>query len=95
MKITSDPILQRGSTKPCKDAEIFEQLTEKNNCIVLDNASEVNKVSQRLETWAKKHRPGCKVKTTSAYATDGKPRMWLVFPEAPKTAIRGPFPAAA
>ena len=81
---------------PGKYDAIFEQLTPTQNCIVLDDEKTSNSVAQSLEDWAKKKGlKGCKVKTTKAYPGDKKPRVWLVFPEPPKTQIRGNFPKEA
>lgn len=91
MKITSDPILKRTCT-PSKDAAIFEQLTPEQNCLVLDEGESSKTAADRLYRWAKIHRPDCKVKTTKAYPTDRKPRVWLIFPTPIKTQIRGNFP---
>ncbi len=97
MKITSDPIIQRGGMKPGENTSVFAQLTPENNCLVLESKAKLGSISQLLEDWAKRqpHLKGCKVKTTTHYPADGLPRVWLVFP-APegevKTAIRGPFP---
>ena len=95
--ITSDPVIQRqGNAQPGQYDSLFDQLTPTNNCIILDDHKHVNKLAQALEDWAKKRKIiGAKVKTTKAYPTDKKPRIWLVFPpapEKPKTQIRGNFP---
>ena len=95
--ITSDPVDQyNGRGVPGRyDAE-FARLTPKNNCIVFDDFSEMEKVAQAMDGWIKRaNLAGAKVKTTKAYKTDGKPRCWLVYPpapEKPKTQIRGNFP---
>ena len=95
--ITSDPVIQRqGCAQPGQYDSLFDQLTPEKNCIILNNAKEANKIAQALEDWAKKRKMiGAKVKTTKAYPTDKKPRIWLVYPpapEKPKTQIRGNFP---
>ena len=95
--ITSDPVIQRqGYAQPGQYDSLFDQLTPENNCIILNDAKETNKMSQALEEWAKKRKIiGAKVKTTKAYPTDKKPRIWLMYPpvpEKPKTQIRGNFP---
>jgi hypothetical protein len=92
MKITNDPVIQRGGMKPGVNTAIFEKLTPENNCLVLDDKAKLGSISQQLEDWAKRRIPGCKVRTTGHYPTDGKPRVWLVYPEPVKTTIRGPFP---
>ena len=97
MKITSDPIIRRGTvTGKSKHADLFEALTPENNCIAAtnqDEAEQMRTMPHMLAQWAKRHRPGCRVASTKAY-TDGFPRVWLVFPEQPKTTIRGNFPKA-
>jgi hypothetical protein len=93
MKISNDPIIQRGGITPSKNAAVFAQLTPENNCLILEDKKHVDNISQQLEYWVKRHKPGCKVRTTSAYPVDGKPRVWLVFPEPVKTTIRGNFPS--
>ena len=65
--ITSDPVDQyNGRGNPgCYDAE-FAKLTPKNNCIVFDDFSEMEKVAQALDGWIKRAKlTGAKVKTTS------------------------------
>lgn len=95
--ITSDPLDQyNGRGNPGRyDAE-FSRLTPKNNCIVFDKFSDMEKVAQAMDGWIKRAKlTGARVKTTKAYPADGKPRCWLVFPpvpEKPKTEIRGNFP---
>ena len=95
--ITSDPVDQyNGRGIPGRyDAE-FSRLTQKNNCIVFDKFSDMEKVAQAMDGWIKRaNLTGAKVKTTKAYKSDGKPRCWLIFPpvpEKPKTEIRGNFP---
>ena len=95
--ITSDPVIQRqGNAQPGQYDSLFQQLTPENNCIILNDQKEANKLAQALEDWAKKRKMiGMKVRTTKAYPTDKKPRIWLIYPlvsEKPKTEIRGNFP---
>ena len=92
--ITNDELVQRpGYTPNGKYDEIFAQLTPEQNCIVLEDAKDLNRVSGALIDYAKRRKiVGAKVKTTKAYHTDGKPRLWLVFPPEVKTTIRGNFP---
>ena len=74
--ITSDPVDQyNGRGVPGRyDAE-FARLTPKNNCIVFDDFSEMEKVAQAMDGWIKRaNLTGAKVKTTKAYKADGKPR---------------------
>lgn len=98
MKITNDPIIRRGSlTGKSKYAELFESLTPENNCIAATTEEEAQAfkgMGHMLAQWARRHRPGTKVASTKAY-TDGFPRVWLVFPEPPKTQIRGNLPKEA
>ena len=97
MKITNDKPEGRSVTQS-RYHDTFVQLTPDRNCIVCEDAKEVNRIAQALENWAKKHAPkGCKVITQVRYKTDGKPRCWLVWPAdaiPPKTAVRGNFPGA-
>ena len=99
MKITNDPIIKRGTlTGKSKYSELFEALTPENNCIAATSPDESEKLkclSGALKKFAKKHHPGARIASTKAYATDGLPRVWLVFPEPVKTNIRGNFPKAA
>ena len=98
MKITSDPIIKRGTlTGKSKYAELFESLTPQNNCIAAACPEDIEAfkgLGHALSQWAKKRHPGAKVASTKAYK-DGYPRVWLVFPEPPKTQIRGNFPKEA
>jgi hypothetical protein len=73
--ITNDELVQRpGYTPNGKYDEIFAQLTPEQNCIVLEDAKDLNKVSGALIDYAKRRKiAGAKVKTTKAYHTDGKP----------------------
>ena len=92
--ITSDPIEQyNGRGVPgFYDAE-FRKLTPESNCMVFDDFAVMEKVAQALDGYIKRMKlTGCKVKTTKSYPSDGKPRCWLVYPEGPRTQIRGPFP---
>lgn len=95
MKITSDPIIKRGTvTGKSKYAALFESLTPENNCIAATCSEDVEAfkgIGHALNQWSQKHRPGTKVASTKAYS-DGFPRVWLVFPEPPKTTLRGNFP---
>ena len=96
MKITSEPIIKRGSvTGKSKYAELFESLTPENNCIAAsapEDAEKFKTLPHMLHQWAKRRHPGARVASTKSY-TDGLPRVWLVFSEKPKTTIRGNFPA--
>jgi hypothetical protein len=91
MKITSDKPLGR-SVQSSLYEDVFQQLNPVSNCIVLDTPKETNKVALALNAWAKKHSPGTKVISTKKYQKDGKPRVWLIYPDAPKSVIRGNFP---
>lgn len=95
MKITSDkPAGKVAQTSRYHEA--FSKLTPEKNCIVCDDMKEMGRVSQALEGWAKKNiGKDVKVVTTKRYPSDGKPRCWLIWTEAPKTTIRGNFPKAA
>lgn len=95
MKITNDPIHCKAAIES-QYAELFRQLTPESNCIVFETKAEMDRVSQALDGWSRRFLgKGTKVRTTARYVTDGKPRCWLVFPEAatpPKTVVRGNFP---
>lgn len=92
--ITSDPVEQyHGRGAPGRYDAIFRKLTPESNCIVFDDFAEMERVAQALERYIKQAKiSGAKVRTTKAYPSDGKPRCWLVYPENPRTTIRGPFP---
>ena len=92
--ITSDPVEQyQGRGNPGRYDEIFRKLTPEANCLVFDDFAEMEKVAQAMGGWIKRVKlKGGKVKTTKAYPADNKPRCWLVYPEGPRTQIRGPFP---
>ncbi len=89
---SSDPIVGKSSAEPSKYQPIIDGLTPEANCVVFDDTKDAANFKQRLEVWASKTIPGAKVRSTMRYPTDGKPRVWLVFPEPVKTTIRGPFP---
>jgi len=95
MKITSDKITGKAAQTSVYH-QLFSQLKPEANCIVFDTVAEMNRVSQALEGWARKHvGKGCRIVTTKRHPSDGKPRCWLIYPEDPKTTIRGHFPKAA
>jgi hypothetical protein len=93
MKITDDKPAGRTAARS-QYHEVFAQLTPEKNCLKFDTFKEMSRVAQSLEDWAHKYvDKGCKVITTRAHPKDGLPRCWLIWPTAPKTALRGPFPA--
>jgi hypothetical protein len=94
MKITSDQPAGRAAQRSVY-ADIFSRLTPQANCLVLDTPKDTGKISQALASWAKHHAPDAKVTSTKAYPKDGKPRVWLIWPERPQTHIRGNFPRSA
>ena len=95
-EITNDPVEQyAGRGNPGMHDQIFEKLTEQNNCIVFQDFQTMEKVAQALDGWIKRQKLiGAKVKTTKSYKLDKKPRCWLVYPKTVKTEIRGNFPKA-
>lgn len=93
--ITNDPILGKSPTEPSKYQPIFDSLSPENPCVVFDDPREAANFKQRLDLLAEKHVKGAKVRSTQKYPADGKPRVWLVYPQPeqpPKTAVRGNFP---
>lgn len=95
MKITSDKFQGKAAQMSIYH-KTFLKLTPEANCIVCEDEKEMGRVSQALDAWARKHiGDKAKVVTTKKYPSDGKPRCWLVWPEAPKTTIRGNFPKVA
>ena len=96
-EITNDPLIQRGGyTQPGKYDELFSKLTREHNCIVLKDWKAVNRLCGALDDFIKRRKiTGAKSKGTKAYPTDGKPRVWLVYPPVVKTELRGPFPGKA
>ena len=95
LTITSDKPLDHRNLAETKYIEIFRSLTREKNCIVIEPGSVTRKaVASALRNWITVHHPqdGYKVRSVHQYHTDGKPRVWLVYPENPRTTIRGPFP---
>ncbi len=88
---TNDPILGRSHKDPSKYQAIFDGLTPANPCVVFDDFKDAMNFRHRLEVWVERHHKGAQVRSTRAYKTDGMPRVWLVFPETVRTAIRGRF----
>lgn len=92
MKITNDPMLGRPAAQSQYDA-IFAKLTPEANCLVCEDWKEANRVSQALDSWAKKNiDKACKVRSTRRYKADGLPRVWLIWPEQAKSVVRGNWP---
>ena len=96
MKITSDKPSGKAAMASTYH-DLFSQLTHENNCIVFETKKEMDKVSQALDNWSKKHiHKDCLVRTTKAHIPDGKPRCWLIWPRHAlpvKSEIRGNWPA--
>lgn len=93
--LTNDPIVGRSVNDVSKYQPIFDGLSPAKPCVVFDDVKDAERFKQRLDLWAEKHVKGAKVRSTKKYPADGKPRVWLVYPqpEQPaKTAIRGNFP---
>ena len=92
---TNDPIVGKLTTEPSKYQPIFDGLSPAKPCVVFDDVKDAKRFKQRLDLWAEKHVKGVKVRSTMKYPGDGKPRVWLVYPQPeqpPKTAVRGNFP---
>jgi hypothetical protein len=95
--LTNDPIVGRSVNDASKYQPIFDALIPANPCVVFDDIKDAERFKQRLDVWAEKHVKGSKARSTIKYPGDGKPRVWLVYPQTAqpvKTSIRGPFPKA-
>jgi len=93
--LTNDPILGKSPTEPSKYQPIFDSLSPAKPCVVFDDPKDAANFKQRLEVWAERNVKGAKVRSSMKYPEDGKPRVWLVYPQPEKpvqTAIRGNFP---
>lgn len=96
-RFTNDPIVGKSPTEPSKYQSIFDSLSPAKPCVVFDDPKDAANFKQRLEVWIERHCKGAKARSTIKYPADGKPRVWIVYPQTAqpvKTAIRGPFPKA-
>lgn len=96
LTITNDKPLDHRNLAETKYIEIFRKLSREKNCIVIQSGTTMKAVASALRHWIAVHHPndGYRVRSVQKYHTDGKPRVWLVYPTEPavKTTIRGPFP---
>lgn len=93
--LTNDPILGRSVNDASKYQAIFDAIRPAKPCVVFDDPKDAANFKQRLEVWAERNVKGAKVRSSMKYPEDGKPRVWLVYPQPEKpvqTAIRGNFP---
>ena len=94
LTITNDKLLDHRNLAETKYMDVFRSLTREKNCIVIESGTTMKAVASALRHWVKMHHPhdGYKVRSIQKYHFDGKSRVWLIYPSAPRTEIRGPFP---